>query len=206
MQTHQRTKKTSAISALALEFRVSERRIRTMLQGVGINPSSLQRDDESQAFYREVVASRLNIFTSYGSGDEEYLQTLDEQIRVFDEIYVDTAPIIQKDWFLHFVADSKDILKRRKKRLIIEKTMEELYGLKQPKRQSASGDNPPDLIRSLASSDRPARRHRQVESPTTIWWSSSNRRQSQSHVDHSGSGLERRIVHQPPNLGRNVKK
>ncbi|MDI9455002.1 MAG: hypothetical protein QM442_04025 [Spirochaetota bacterium] len=155
MQTHQRTRKPSAISALALEFRVSERRIRTMLQGVGINPSSLQRDDESQAFYREVVASRLNIFTSYGSGDEEYLQTLDEQIRVFDEIYVDTAPIIQKDWFLHFVADSKDILKRRKKRLIIlEKTMEELYGLKSnPEKDQDVRIRAiirPDLIRSLA--------------------------------------------------------
>lgn len=155
MQKHQQTKKPSAISVLAREFKVSERRIRTMLQGAGINPASLNHDDESQAFYREVVASRLNVFTSYGSDDEEYLQTLDEQIRVFDEIYVDTAPIIQKDWFLHFVANSKAILKRRKKRLIIlEKTMEELHGLKgNPEKDMDVRIRAmirPDLIRSLA--------------------------------------------------------
>ncbi|NLZ76978.1 MAG: hypothetical protein GX911_03310 [Spirochaetales bacterium] len=140
---------------MADEFKVSDRRIRTVLQGAGISPSSLQRDDESLAFYHEVVASRLNVFTTYGTDDEEYLLTLDEQIRVFDEIYVDTAPIIQKDWFLHFVADSETILKRRKKRLIIlEKTMEELYGLKNNPEKDPDvrirAMIRPDLIRTLA--------------------------------------------------------
>ncbi len=155
MQTHQRKKQQSTITALAQEFSVAEARINTIFRGVGVNPTSLQSDSESLAFYHEVVASKLNAFTAYGSMDEEYLQALDEQIRVFDEIYVDTAPIIQKDWFLDFVVDSEPILKRRKKRLIIlEKTMEELYGLKgNPEKDMdvrVRAMIRPDLIRQLA--------------------------------------------------------
>ena len=151
----QKTANQSILAPLAEEFRISNQRITTLFQSVGINPAALERDSESRAFYHEVIASKLNIFASYGSDDEEYIQTLDEQIRVFDEIYVDTAPIIQKDWFLHFVIDSEPILKRRKKRLIIlEKTMEELYGLKgNPEKDldvRVRAMIRPDLIRSLA--------------------------------------------------------
>lgn len=151
----QKTANQSILAPLAEEFRISNQRINTIFRSVGINPTALERDSESRAFYHEVIASKLNAFSSYGSDDEEYIQTLDEQIRVFDEIYVDTAPIIQKDWFLHFVIDSEPILKRRKKRLIIlEKTMEELYGLKgNPEKDldvRVRAMMRPDLIRSLA--------------------------------------------------------
>ena len=143
-----------ALGTLATEFGIPKSRVEETLRGCGLN---LDQDPKGyqMPLYREILSCRLGRFESYASGDLAVGDLLDEQLRVFDEIYVDTAPIIQEDWFLKFLADAVPILRRRKKRLIIlEKTMEELHGLK----DNAEKDRDvriralirPELIRFLA--------------------------------------------------------
>lgn len=142
------------IEQLSSEFRLSKEKVQSILRSVGINLGGSNPTSE-MGLYREVIACKVGDRSRFTHSDTSYEAVLDEQLRSFDEIYVDTAPIIQEDWFLHFVTDAEPILKRRKKKLIIlEKTLEELHGLK---------DNPekdrevrvrstirPDLIRQLA--------------------------------------------------------
>ena len=144
----------NALDVLSSEFRLSKEKIAGILRGVGIKVEGSKAASEL-SLYREIIACKLGDRSRFATPDEAYLEMLDEQLRSFDEIYIDTAPIIQIDYFLHFVTDAEPILKRRKKKLLIlEKTMEELHGLK---------DNPekdlevrvratirPDLIRQLA--------------------------------------------------------
>ena len=143
-----------ALGTLSTEFGIPKSRVEETLRGCGLN---LDQDPKGyqMPLYREILSCRLGRFESYASGDLAIGDLLDEQLRVFDEIYVDTAPIIQEDWFLKFLADAVPILRRRKKRLIIlEKTMEELHGLK----DNAEKDRDvriralirPELIRFLA--------------------------------------------------------
>lgn len=145
---------TDVLGTLSAEFGVPQPRIEETLRGCGLN---LDADPKGyqMPLYREILSCRFGQFESYASGDPAVDALLDEQLRVFDEIYVDTAPIIQEDWFLKFLADAAPILRRRKKRLIIlEKTMEELHGLK----DNAEKDRDvriralvrPELIRFLA--------------------------------------------------------
>jgi len=144
----------NAVDVLGSEFRMQKEKVLSTLRSVGISLEASSSAEEMD-LYREVLACKVGDFSRFKSGNEPYLAMLDEQLRAFDEIYVDTAPIIQKDWFLHFVSNAELILKRRKKKLLVlEKTMEELHGLK---------DNPekdkdvrvrstirPDLLRFLA--------------------------------------------------------
>ena len=137
---------------LAGEFNLAPQEVLTIIRSVGFDAEKVPADLVD--LLREVIACKLHQLDRFKSADPAYEQKLDEMLRDFDEIYIDTAPIIQMDWFLHFVADVRPILRRRKKKLIIlEKTMEELHGLK---------DNPekdrdvrvratirPDLIRWL---------------------------------------------------------
>jgi rRNA-processing protein FCF1 len=137
---------------LAGEFNLAPQEVLTIIRSVGFDTEKVPADLVD--LLREVIACKLHQLDRFKSADPEYGKKLDEMLRDFDEIYIDTAPIIQMDWFLHFVADVRPILRRRKKKLIIlEKTMEELHGLK---------DNPekdrdvrvratirPDLIRWL---------------------------------------------------------
>lgn len=139
----------------ATEFGVPAHAIKNELKQIGLTVSS-RPNKEQTAFFHEVLSCKHGEVSAYKSEDKQVLTVLDQQIRGFDEVYVDTAPIIQQDWFLRFVADVSPVLLRRKKALVIlEKTMEELYGLK---------DNPakdfevrirsqvrPALIRHLAS-------------------------------------------------------
>ncbi|AEC02316.1 hypothetical protein [Parasphaerochaeta coccoides] len=142
------------IALLAKEFSISANDVMKTFRGCGISPEQ----DVQEALlplYREIFSCRLGRFTVYASTDKAKAELLDSQLRGFDEIFVDTAPIIHEDLFLRFVADAYPMLRRRKKRLVIlEKTMEELHGLK---------DNPakdrevriralvrPELIRHLA--------------------------------------------------------
>ncbi len=145
---------SDVLGTLSTEFGIPQPRIEETLRGCGLN---LDQDPNGyqMPLYREILSCKSGKFELYASGDPTVGELLDEQLRVFDEIYVDTAPIIQEDWFLKFLADAVPSLRRRKKRLIIlEKTMEELHGLK---------DNPekdrdvriralirPELIRFLA--------------------------------------------------------
>ena len=144
----------NATDVLSSEFRIPKDKVLSTLRSVGVslegeNPAS------EMSLYREVIACKLGDHSRFKSNDEAYEAILDEQLRSFDEIYVDTAPIIQEDWFLHFVSDAEPILKRRKKKLIIlEKTLEELHGLKdnpeKDKQVRVRSTIRPDLIRSLA--------------------------------------------------------
>ncbi len=144
----------SALDVLSSEFRLGKEKIASILRSVGIKVEGAKAASDL-SLYREIIACKLGDRSRFAALDEAYLELLDEQLRSFDEIYVDTAPIIQLDYFLYFVTNAEPILKRRKKKLLIlEKTMEELHGLK---------DNPekdlevrvratirPDLIRQLA--------------------------------------------------------
>jgi rRNA-processing protein FCF1 len=128
--------------------------VSSILRSVGINLEAQNPAGELE-LYREVIASKIGDRSRFLNPDEAYIAELDEQLRSFDEIYIDTAPIIQKDWFLHFVTNAESILKRRKKKLIIlEKTLEELHGLKdnqeKDKEVRIRSTIRPDLIRFLA--------------------------------------------------------
>lgn len=144
----------NAVDILASEFHLSAEKVASNLRSVGIHLEG-GKTEQDMNLYREVVACKVGDRSRYGSKDEQYQQMLDEQLRSFDEIYVDTAPIIQEDWFLHFISDAEPILKRRKKKLIIlEKTLEELHGLKdnpeKDKEVRVRATIRPDLIRLLA--------------------------------------------------------
>ena len=143
----------NALDVLSSEFRLGKEKIASILRSVGITVEGAKAASELP-LYREVIACKLGECSRFAAADDAYLGCW-TQLRSFDEIYVDTAPIIQLDYFLYFVTNAEPILKRRKKKLLIlEKTMEELHGLK---------DNPekdlevrvratirPDLIRQLA--------------------------------------------------------
>jgi hypothetical protein len=140
--------------ALSAEFGMTKEKVLGILRSVGISLDGKNPASE-MILYREVIACKMGDHHRFKSSDEAYEASLDEQLRSFDEIYVDTAPIIQEDWFPHFVSDAEPILKRRKKKLIIlEKTLEELHGLKdnqeKDKEVRIRSTIRPDMIRSLA--------------------------------------------------------
>ncbi len=144
----------NAVDVLGSEFRMHKDKVLSTLRSVGINLEGSSSAEEMD-LYREVVACKVGDFSRFKSGNEPYLAKLDEQLRAFDELYVDTAPIIQEDWFLHFVSNAEPILKRRKKKLLVlEKTMEELHGLKdnpeKDKKVRVRSTIRPDLLRFLA--------------------------------------------------------
>jgi len=117
------------IAVLSDEFHLPQTTVLSTLRSFGVNTEKVPLDQKD--LLREVLACKFHDYQRYQSKDKVYLERLDEELRSFDEIYIDTAPIIQMDWFLHFVADAEPILRRRKKKLLIlEKTMEELHGLK----------------------------------------------------------------------------
>ncbi len=142
------------VGTLSGEFNIPKAKVEEYIRGCGLN---LDQDPTGtqMSLYREILSCRLCRYEQYAAIGEEAELLLDEQLRGFDEVFVDTAPIIQEDWFLRFLANAVPVLKRRKKKLLIlEKTMEELHGLK---------DNPekdrdvriratirPELIRALA--------------------------------------------------------
>ncbi|WP_320127739.1 hypothetical protein [uncultured Sphaerochaeta sp.] len=140
--------------ALSAEFGMSKEKVLGILRSVGISLDGKNPASEMN-LYREVIACKKGDTHRFKNTDEAYEASLDEQLRSFDEIYVDTAPIIQEDWFLHFVSDAEPILKRRKKKLIIlEKTLEELHGLKdnqeKDKEVRIRSTIRPEMIRTLA--------------------------------------------------------
>jgi len=144
----------NTVDILSSEFKLNKEKVSSILRSVGINLEAQNPAGELD-LYREVIASKIGDRSRFLNPDETYIAELDEQLRSFDEIYVDTAPIIQKDWFLHFVTNAESILKRRKKKLIIlEKTLEELHGLKdnpeKDKEVRIRSTIRPDLIRFLA--------------------------------------------------------
>lgn len=144
----------NALDVLGSEFRLGKEKIASILRSVGIKVEGSKAASEL-SLYREIIACKLGDRSRFATSDEAYLETLDEQLRSFDEIYVDTAPIIQLDYFLYFVANAEPILKRRKKKLLIlEKTMEELHGLKDNQEKDLEvrvrATIRPDLIRQLA--------------------------------------------------------
>ncbi len=78
---------------------------------------------------KDIICSYYGLLDSYVRKEDKQYE-LDNEIKRFDEIYVDTAPIIQEDWFLFFVANVIPHLRRRRKKIVVlEKTMEEMYGI-----------------------------------------------------------------------------
>jgi ferredoxin len=144
----------NVLDVLCSEFNLNKEKISSILRSVGIALDGSNRVSE-MPLYREVITCKIGDCSRYTHADEAYLLLLDEQLRSFDEIYVDTAPIIQEDWFLYFVCDAEPILKRRKKKLIVlEKTLEELHGLKdnleKDKEVRIRSTIRPDMLRLLA--------------------------------------------------------
>jgi hypothetical protein len=188
----------NALDVLSSEFRLGKEKLASILRSAGIKVEGAKAASELP-LYREIIACKLGECSRFAAPDEAYLGMLDEQLRSFDEIYVDTAPIIQLDYFLYFVTNAEPILKRRKKKLLIlEKTMEELHGLK---------DNPekdlevrvratirPDLIRQLAKrgivriGDTGQHRYCRRSSGLPV---PSSRGEQEPVADHSGPGVER---------------
>ncbi len=139
---------------LAQEFSLSGERVRSILRSVGVNPEQID-PEISEELLTEVIACKVGDRSRYTNDEEGYEETLDEQLRSFDEIYVDTAPILQEDWFLYFANDAMPIIQRRKKKLIVlEKTMEELHGLKNNTEREMDvrirATIRPDFLRQLA--------------------------------------------------------
>jgi rRNA-processing protein FCF1/ferredoxin len=150
-----RVGKAQVLEQLSTEFKLSRDRIATTLRSVGISLDQPSTEEDVDLF-REVVACKARDRSGYSNIDEPgYAEALDEQLRSFDEIYVDTAPIIQEDWFIYFANDAAEILKRRKKKLLVlEKTLEELHGLKNNPEKDRDvrirATIRPDLLRQLA--------------------------------------------------------
>lgn len=117
------------IKQLCSDFEVGEAKTTMLLRAAGI---SVEKGilTEDLPLCRQILSCGLLKFGLYEK-DDAFTKNLDEQLKGFDEIYVDTAPLIHEDWFFYFLANVLPILrKRRKKLVILEKTLEELHGLK----------------------------------------------------------------------------
>jgi uncharacterized Zn finger protein (UPF0148 family)/rRNA-processing protein FCF1 len=149
-------KKECGLLALKLskELNLPVSKIETALRSLGVSLQGECSDDEYD-LYKDLVCSKYELLNPYIIDNQELAKNLDEQIRGFDEIYIDTAPIIHEDWFLYFVANVIPVLRRRRKKLVIlEKTFEELHGLKnndlKTKEVRLRATIRPTLIKSLA--------------------------------------------------------
>jgi uncharacterized Zn finger protein (UPF0148 family)/rRNA-processing protein FCF1 len=118
------------INEIALSLDLSKAKVSTALRGLGIS-SHEKLDPENLELFKELVCCKYGILKPFVIEDENFKLQLDNQIKGFDEIYIDTAPLIHKDWFMYFIANIAPVLRRRRQKLVIlEKTMEELHGLK----------------------------------------------------------------------------
>lgn len=116
------------IKNLSEDMKIDEYKIRLCF-----NKLSLDYNDEylnqNYALSKEIVCSFYGILDDYIRDDEAKIE-FDANMKRFDEVYIDTAPLIHEDWFLYFIANaSLTLRKRRKKLVILEKTMEEMYGI-----------------------------------------------------------------------------
>lgn len=118
------------VCEIASSLDLTKYKVSTALRGMGIS-SHDKIDEDTLKLYKELVCCKYGILKPFVVSDVEFKAQLDNQIKGFDEIYIDTAPLIHKDWFLSFIANIAPILRRRRQKLVIlEKTMEELHGLK----------------------------------------------------------------------------
>jgi uncharacterized Zn finger protein (UPF0148 family)/rRNA-processing protein FCF1 len=123
-------KDDEVISKIATSLELSKAKVSTALRGMGISVHE-KLDIENLQLYKELVCCKFGILKPFVIEDENFQLQLDNQIKGFDEIYIDTAPLIHKDWFMYFIANIAPVLRRRHQKLVIlEKTMEELHGLK----------------------------------------------------------------------------
>ncbi len=123
-------KDDEVIKEIATSLELSPSKVSTALRGMGIS-SYEKLDVEDLQLYKELVCCKFGILKPFIIEDENFQLQLDEGIKGFDEIYIDTAPLIHKDWFMYFIANIAPVLRRRRQKLVIlEKTMEELHGLK----------------------------------------------------------------------------
>lgn len=128
--TQSMAKDDEVICEIASSLDLSEAKVSTALRGMGISFHE-KLDVENLQLYKELVCCKFGILKPFVVEDEAFKFQLDNQIKGFDEIYIDTAPLIHKDWFMYFIANIAPVLRRRRQKLVIlEKTMEELHGLK----------------------------------------------------------------------------
>ncbi len=116
------------IKNLAKDLKIEEYKVQLCFDKL-----SLDYDDEylntNYSLSKELVCCYYAILDDYIRDDEAKIE-FDANIKRFDEVYIDTAPLIHEDWFLYFIANaSLTLRKRRKKLVILEKTMEEMYGI-----------------------------------------------------------------------------
>lgn len=118
------------VNEIASSLDLSRAKVATALRGLGISLHD-EIDPENLQLYKELVCCKFGILKPFIIEDKEFNLQLDNQIKGFDEIYIDTAPLIHQDWFMYFIANIIPVLRRRRQKLVIlEKTMEELHGLK----------------------------------------------------------------------------
>lgn len=123
-------KDDEVINEIATSLELSQTKVSIALRGMGISFHE-KLDIENLQLYKELVCCKYGILKPFIIEDENFKLQLDNQIKGFDEIYIDTAPLIHKDWFMYFIANISPVLRRRHQKLVIlEKTMEELHGLK----------------------------------------------------------------------------
>lgn len=142
------------VNQISSELCLPEQKITQALRSMGISFHD-KLDMSDLALYKELVCCKYGILKPYVIEDEVFKQELDNQLKGFDEVYVDTAPLIHEDWFMSFIANVEPVLRRRRKKLVIlEKTMEELHGLKNNSEKDRDvrlrAQVRPILIRALA--------------------------------------------------------
>ncbi len=118
----------SLIKKLSEEIKIDEYKVKICFDKLSLDYT----DEYFQTNYslsKEIVCSFYGILDDYIRSDEAKIE-FDASIKRFDEVYIDTAPLIHEDWFLYFIANaSLTLRKRRKKLVILEKIMEELSGI-----------------------------------------------------------------------------
>lgn len=85
----------NTVDILSSEFKLNKEKVSSILRSVGINLEAQNPAGELE-LYREVIASKIGDRSRFLNPDETYIAELDEQLRSFDEIYVDTAPSFKK--------------------------------------------------------------------------------------------------------------
>lgn len=125
---NQNNDKITLLNRLSKDLELSEYKIKICFTKLSLDVNDKYFED-NYFLSKELVCSFYGILDNY-IRDDEAKKEFDIQIKRFDEVYIDTAPLIHEDWFLYFIANASSTLRRRRKKLVVlEKTMEELFGI-----------------------------------------------------------------------------
>ncbi len=127
-QNNNKSDNDTLLKKLAKDLKLGEYKVKLCFTKLSLDYSDKYFED-NYSLSKELVCSYYGILDDY-IRDDEAKKEFDLQIKRFDEVYLDTAPLIHEDWFLFFIANASLTLhKRRKKLVILEKTMEEMFGI-----------------------------------------------------------------------------